>query len=88
MSRKQDWTPRPRILGWAVVNLAHEDMPRFGADGPAAVVANESGWIFQHQVQAEDAAADLRREHDNDQIVVVAVLGPGEESQVQGPRRR
>ena len=92
MAKKQDWTTRPKILGWAVVNLAHADTtPSFlqGDDElPAAVVANESGWIYQHQVQAEDVAAELRREHQNDQIVVVAVLGPGEESQFQGPRRR
>lgn len=32
MSKKQDWTPRPKILGWVVVNLFH---PMDGAETPA-----------------------------------------------------
>lgn len=75
---KQDWNPGTeggRILGWAVVNLDHPDVSS-DRESPAAVFANESGWIYRNRRQAEDVAQDAREEFENDRILVVAVLAP------------
>lgn len=85
MSSKQDWSTRPRILGWVVVNMKHRDADLEDPDAPAAVVASESGYVWNRRADAEDSARELREEFQNDGIIAVPVLFP---DQVRESRAR
>lgn len=82
-ARKQDWTTRPRILGWVVVNMNHRDITG-EEEAPAAVVAAESGYVWTRRIDAMESARELREEHQNDGIVAVPVLYPGQIRESRG----